>query len=370
MKHIALVNPFVPHYREEFYRKLSQRYRLDVFVYDGIQSGKNGFNISPFPTTGLKVASFLKKRFIAYDIRPFLSPKYDVIVLMLHFGHLSTWLLLFLNLFSRKRVILWGQGISVKRYLNEIDEPSLLLRWMIKMSDGIWIYTEPEAKLWRKLFPSKPILAINNTVSGLTGILNDNRVVPKSVLKEQFGIKEQVCLIFCARFNNSFRRIDLLIETIARLDNKRYGFIIIGDGALKPDFSTYTNVHDFGAVYDEKIKSQLFGIADIYFQPGWIGLSVVEAMAYGKPILTFRRSADTHQCVEYHYIEDGINGYIEADIEHLLDRVNHTSLTVWSEMGNAARQIVAAQLSMEQMVDRAAKVVEAVTSNQVASIQQ
>lgn len=359
MKHIALLNPFVPHYREEFYRKLSERYNLDLYIYEETKSN-DGFNISPFPVNVLRVISFLGKRLVAYDIRPFLSSKYDVIVLMLHFGHLSTWLLLFFNLFSRKRIILWGQGISVKRYLSEINQPSFLLRLMIKMSDGVWIYTEPEAQLWRKLFPNKPILAINNTISGVTKILNDDGDVPKSLLKEQFGIKEQICFIFCARFNNPFRRTDLLSETIARLEKGPYGFIIIGDGALKPDFSRFDNVYDFGAVYDDAIKSQLFRIADIYFQPGWIGLSVVEAMAYGKPILTFRRSEETYQCVEYHYIRDGINGYVVDDMDELLRRVQEASPAAWAALGSASRELVATNLLMEQMVDRAADIIETV----------
>jgi len=356
MKRIALLNPFVPHYREEFYLKLKERYDLDVYVYEKNNGNMDGFNISPFSVKFLRSVSFLNKRFIAYDIRPFLSAKYDVIVLMLHFGHLSSWLLLLVGLFSKKRIILWGQGISVKRYLSEIKKPSRLLRFMISLSDGVWIYTEREAQLWKRLFPNKPIVAINNTISGVSQILAYESEVTKSALKAKFGIKEEICFIFCARFNNPFRRVDLLLEAIERLDNAKYAFIIVGAGAQKPDFSKFDNVYDFGSLYDEKIKAQLFYIADIYFQPGWIGLSVVEAMAYGKPILTFKRSENTFQCVEYHYIEDEINGYLLDDTDDLLKRLQETSEKKWIEMGNASKRIVAKDLLMDHMVHRAAQV--------------
>ena len=358
MKRIALVNPFVPHYREEFYLRLGERYDLDIYVYDSNKSDSDAFNLRSFPVKQLKAGSFLKKRFVAYDPRPFLSPKYDAIVLMLNFGHLSTWLLLLLNLFSKKRVILWGQGISVKRYTAEMAKPSLLLRLMIQMSDGVWIYTEPEARMWRKRFPGKPIVAVNNTISGVADILHYESGLSKQTLKKQFGINEEICFIFCARFNNPFRRIDLLLEAIARLDSSTYGFIIIGAGGLKPDFSNFHNVHDFGAVYDENLKAQLFALADIYFQPGWIGLSVVEAMAYGKPILTFRRSQNTFQCVEYHYIADGVNGYLLDDIDDFLKRVYHTPQERWIAMGNASKRRVSENLLMEHMVSRAAQVLD------------
>lgn len=360
MTRIALLNPFVPHYREEFYRRLSERYPLDIYVYEQGQGDQGGFSLSAFPVIRLKSMSFLNKRLIAYDIRPFLSSRYDVIVLMLHFGHLSTWLLLLLNIFFRKRIILWGQGISVKRYLKEIRKPSVSLRLMLGLGNGAWIYTEPEAALWSSRLPGKPIRAINNTISDVANVLNNEPPLSKEALKARFGITQPLCIIFCARFNTPFRRIDLLLEAIERLDTDTYGFIIIGDGTLKPDFSEFDSVYDFGAVYDEKTKSQLFHIADIYFQPGWIGLSVVEAMAYGKPILTFRRSERTLQCVEYHYIQNEINGYIVDDIDGLIQRVRETSSATWVAMGNASRELVEKNLLMEQMVDRAAEVIEAV----------
>lgn len=358
MKRIGLLNPFIPHYREEFYRKLGERYPLEVFVYEQEQGSRGGFRVSGFPVTPIKSFSLLKKRFIAYDIRPFLSSRYDVLVLMLNFGHLSTWLLLLLNMFSRKRIILWGQGISIKRYMKELRQPSRPLRWMLALANGAWIYTEREADLWRQRFPQKAIQAINNTISGVADILSREISVPKETLKARFGITEPICLIFCARFNNPYRRIDLLLETITRLDSKRYGFIIIGDGAAKPDFSGFDNVHDFGAVYDEKTKAVLFRIADIYFQPGWIGLSVVEAMAYGKPILTFRRSDQTLQCVEYHYIQGGVNGYIADEMDELIQRIEETPPETWEALGKASRELVEKTLLMEQMVDRAAEVID------------
>lgn len=57
--------------------------------------------------------------------------------------------------FHRKQIILWGHGISVKRYLAEEKKCNWLLRFMISMSDGVWLYTDKEVdfstKVWAHL---------------------------------------------------------------------------------------------------------------------------------------------------------------------------------------------------------------------------
>lgn len=354
LRKVALLNPFIPHYREEFFQRLSSFRSTDIYVYEHRQSlGK--FNVSDLPVFHIGCKGFLGNRILYYRLSPLLNKRYDTLVLMLHFGHLSTWLLLLTRQIHRKKIILWGQGISVKRYLREERRPNLLLRLMIAMADGMWLYTEKELRIWRRLFPRKPMVALNNTISSVKEIVA-LKPLDKSILKAKHGIKQSLCFIFCARFDNPFRRIDLLVQVMDRLDPDTYGFIIIGSGEHKPDFSSYKNVYDFGAVYDRPLKDELFALADIYFQPGWIGLSVVEAMAYGKPILTFRRSPGVLQCVEYHYINDGVNGFLLDGINDLLKRLAETSTAKWADMGAASRRIVSENLLMEHMVSRAIQI--------------
>lgn len=160
----------------------------------------------------------------------------------------------------------------------------------------------------------------------------------RSELKCKYNITQENILIFCARFENNYRRTDLLIETIKQLNTEKYGFIIIGAGKNKPDFSLYNNVYDFGAIYDTNIKRELFYIADLYFQPGWVGLSIVEAMAYGKPICTFIRSEETKQCVEYSYIENNTNGLIFTNIDDCITRISQLTNDEIKQLGANANK--------------------------------
>ncbi len=373
-RRIAILQPEIPHYRTEFFDLLREKVdELDLFTYNSEERmKKSGFYINANLNTNVNhIGNWNVHGVLMYNPMPFCLKKYDTLVLMLHFAHVTTWLLLLTKWLHRKKIILWGQGISVKRYLKESKKPDWKLKWQIALADGAWIYEEPEAKQWQAIFPKKPIVALKNTLSGVEEMLgvapsdpprrggngNDNENEDgKEKLKKKLGITQEVVLIFCARFENNYRRTDLLVETIERLDAEKYGFIIIGDGKNKPDFTKYKNVHDFGAVYDNAKKRELFAVADIYFQPGWVGLSIVEAMAYGKPIFTFRRSEETLQCVEYCYIKDGENGLLFDDVEDCLQQINTLTKEQIQKMGQQARQLVKDKLTPSQMVENACSI--------------
>lgn len=346
-----ILQPFIPHYREEFFRLLNEKISSDIFCYEkSAKIESNNFKKSFFKTSYLSNLSF--GPFLLYNFFKLFNKKYDLLVLMLHFGHISTWILLLTKKIHGKKIILWGQGISVKRYLTEEVKPSSLLKWMIYFSDGVWFYTDKELEQWKKIFPKKKMISLNNTISDIDAIVSRNKLLNKEELKAKYKIHQEKCFIFCARFT-PHRRVDLLLSSIDSLDKEKFAFIIIGDGHFKPDFSSYKNVYDFGAVYDLELKSELFDIADIYFQPGWVGLSIVEAMAYGKPIFTFKRSEDILQCVEYHYIKNDINGYLFDSISSFLDTVNSLSAIKITELGESSKSYVNQVLTMDNMVKSA-----------------
>lgn len=351
-KRIAILQPEVPHYRDEFFTLLRQRCECsDIYIYNSVADAKkNGFKINTDEL--MPIANKTLQGFLWYNPKPLLSKKYDTLVLMLHFAHLTTWLFLFTKFIHRKKIILYGQGISVKRYLMEEKNPDWKLKWMIALADGVWVYMPKEEKQWQSVFPKKKIVALNNTITGMEEIVKYRPACEIMDLKEKYAIKEERILIFCARFTSSYRRVDLFIETVKRLDKKRFGFIIIGDGANKPDFSIYTNVYDFGAVYDAEIKRELFTISDIYFQPGWVGLSIVEAMGYGLPIFTIKRSEETLQCVEYSYIQNDENGRTFESMEECVEVITHIPDDKLVKMGENAK-LLAATLLPKNMVDKA-----------------
>lgn len=352
-----ILQPHIPHYREDFFKKLSEKHNVKIYCYTSEAMVKE----ESFEKSSVDI-SFLK----SYYIGPFMwfNPfkmilkESSTIVLMLDFKHLSTWVLLLTRVFHKKKVILWGQGISIKRYLKDEKKPLLILKWMLKLADGVWFYTEKEKILWKNRIPELNAVALNNTISNISDItaIPEPLAEEKNRLKEKYKISQPIILIFCARFTAD-RRTDLLLEVIQKVDKNKFGFIIIGEGSYKPSFINFSNVYDFGKVYDFKTKTELFHVADIYFQPAWLGLSVVEAMGYGKPVFTFVRSEKVLQCVEYYYVQDNYNGKIFNDVKEMISYLNEIELDAVISLGKNAKKYVKNNLSMDAMVANALKVI-------------
>lgn len=350
---IAVLQPHIPHYREAFFKGLNDYSSTKVYCYESTESAeRDNFKKADVETIFLK--SYSIGPFMWYDLNPFLSKKVNTLVLMLDFKHLSTWLLLLTQFIHGKKIILWGQGISIKNFLKQEKTTFLPLKLFLKLSDGVWCYTTKELDMWKKRMPALNAVALNNTISGIADILKVPMLYThdKEVLKEKYGIKQPLILIFCARFN-AVRRIDLLLDVIEKVDSEKIGFVIIGSGEQKPSFKNYAHVYDFGSVYDFSLKTELFSLSDIYFQPGWLGLSVVEAMAYGKPVFSFVRSKSVYQCVEYAYIGQGYNGELFNSKEELLDKLDKIKLKEIDRLGKNARDFCITKLSINNMVQNA-----------------
>jgi len=347
---IAILYPRISHYREEFFQGLMKKHDLTFFLYESKEESlKKNFKNSQIDAHFLKTFTLLNKiRFV--NILPFFKTKYDVLILIGEMRSISVWMLLILMKMSKTKTILWGHGISVHAYLKEEKKLNPLRVLFHKLADHTWLYTKKEVEIWKDYISQEKFTSLNNTIY-IEEILNEP-LFDKIELKNKYNITTEINLIFAARFSNPNRRADLLVEVIKKLDSTKYGLIIIGDGGLKPNFEHYKNVYDFGALYDRRLKTELFQIADIYFQPGWMGLSCTEALAYGKPVLTFERSKTLKQCVEFAYLNNE-NSFIAKDIDDLITFIHSLDKQSIKKYSSNAKMYAEKNLTMETMVNNA-----------------
>ena len=344
---IAFLQPMIPHYREFVFNRLIELLNIDLYIYGKQKENKR--NIKKLPS-----CNFLRV-FIVYSFFPLLKGRYKILVLPGEIRSISTWFLLFSKWMHRKKIVLWGHGISIRNYLKEEKRYPISKKIFHTFADEIWVYTDKEKEILQKALRKKTIISLNNTINSTAINILDNQ---KEIFKRKYNIKTEVNFIYCARFTKVQRRNDLLVEFIQKLDPNKFGFIIIGDGPLKPDFKPFKNVHEFGAVFSRKIKDELFAIADMYVQMGWVGLSVVEALLYGKPVLTLQRSESVNQCVEYFYIINNYNGYLASTVDELVRYVNNISAEQLFKLQQNARKYSQENLKIEFMLDKIKKRLE------------
>ncbi len=142
--------------------------------------------------------------------------------------------------------------------------------------------------------------------------------------------------------------------------NKNIGFIIIGDGKFKPDFSNFDFIYDFEQVYDFKKKSELLKIGDFALMPRWIGLSIVECFMYALPMFTLTKELkNIEHSVEYNYLNHEYNGFIANSKEELIKVLAEIDKTSLRKMGQNAIDYTRENFEkMDSMIDNFVKGIE------------
>ncbi|GAB1544680.1 glycosyltransferase family 1 protein [Scytonema sp. NUACC21] len=140
------------------------------------------------------------------------------------------------------------------------------------------------------------------------------------------------------------KRVDLLIEAFAKLKrtHPNYSLIIVGDGPadvvnhLKRLAEPIPDIHFTGFLLGET-KANVLASCDVFCSPSpyeTFGLTVVEAMASGVPIVTVDSGAVSE------YIVDGVNGYLVSpdNVEELAKCLEKALSTDNTEMIQRALQ--------------------------------
>jgi glycosyltransferase involved in cell wall biosynthesis len=89
------------------------------------------------------------------------------------------------------------------------------------------------------------------------------------------------------------KKLDLLVRAVAELKQRGHevNVILIGDGPERPSLVELAKklgvrVHFAGACYDELTIARFTLASNVTVSPGAPGLTVVQSLAYGRPILT------------------------------------------------------------------------------------
>ena len=285
---VLIIQPFIPHYRSDFFIELSKKISFDLVTINKPDLVE-GFEFSEkVKYKNIKTYKFGKLKFF----NPFSENiiKYDTIIIPWSPNWISMYILLLFKRILSLNIVIWTHGISIKRDFNSKTIRDIIKIYFFNHADGICFYTRNGLEKLRPFLSRPNLFYINNTlnVEKIQLIKSSLKSTPNQ-LKNKYGINASRTIIFCARFIE-YRRVDILVDFIETMITNDVGFIIIGGGQYKPDFTKYSNVNDFGKLYDENTKSELYSIADFSFQPAWSGLSVVESIANGVPYTTLKKS--------------------------------------------------------------------------------
>lgn len=157
----------------------------------------------------------------------------------------------------------------------------------------------------------------------------------QSLCRKRLHIAPNVFVFLCPNRLDSDKGIDFLLESIPLIKRREIVFIFIGEGNLKPQLTRLAK-RDKRIVVISQIKNELLpeylNSSDIVWGPAsvyYLGLSLIEALACGKPIMALNTPLPADN--EYGRMVDpktlpGTVGYlIEKDVNgftHLIEKLH------------------------------------------------
>lgn len=232
--------------------------------------------------------------------------------------YLTLWILIFLRFFFSYKLIIWSHGIR----FNEMDIPfnnmrSKIQLWIFNKADAIILYSDGRAKIVKDhiKLPEKVFVARNTlNTEYLKSIYYNLNSKGREKIRYELGFSKTFNLIFIGRLLSGKGLMDLVKAFRILSKELDLALHIIGDGPekskLKDEVTGLSNIFFHGAVFDQVHAGKLLFSSDLMVMPGYVGLSVVHAFAFGCPVITY---LDVEKRIPIHspeveYIKDQENG--------------------------------------------------------------
>lgn len=353
MPSIYIIQPYLPNYRLDFFKRLYRVYGPSLKLM-----------YSPFPGDSLYIKPNFPWAFSVGAWRELLFgfewqngvidiplKSGDFLVLSGNPRQLSTLILFLKAKFIGVRVIWWGHSwSSSSRRWRQI------LRFVpMFFSDAVILYTDHELATLRldTFAPTRFSLmrALNNGLD--LSLINKYRT-------RYSALERETSMLFVGRLTEK-SSLFLLIQALHIISNPRLTLHVIGDGELFTkliDMAYSLGLSDqivwHGQILDEENISAVANKCQVFIYPGEVGLSLIHGMAYGLPAIV-------HDNIKKHMPE--IAAFIEGrtglsfrygDVDSLAS----TILTMFSDLNRLdyfsaeTKTVVGPSFTTKNMADR------------------
>ncbi|NBQ92958.1 MAG: glycosyltransferase [Micrococcales bacterium] len=317
---IAIIHPWLPQYRVEFFTLLSEKLDkqgVELKIYFGSpesdwakrndQSNLPGSTMLRTKQLRLFGRVLLSKRISGVDWSQF-----DLIVVEQAVRNLETYKLLA----KQETLAFWGHG---KTYTQK--QGLLLEKLKVKLTlKGQWffVYTQGgKVALVNNGFQSRKISVLNNTFDAKKLRLQLESLSTEEVatFRKLHNLKLGSTGIFIGALD-AVKRLDLLFEAVDFVHSRNPDFrlIIAGAGPLLEAIQRETEIRPWVTYFEPAFgrdKALLLAASDIICIPGRVGLVTIDSFAARKPIVT---SPDPFHPPEIEYLVNGRNAIISENL--------------------------------------------------------
>ncbi len=315
---VGIVYHFFAHYRSAIIHELIEHGQFHyLFVGDVADPLKSGIEACPIekrrfiPTRSRFFGRFLVQ---AGVIRLALSRELDVIIYLGDAQFLTTWISAALARLAGKRVIFWSHGWPRL----ESGLKDWLRCWFYRLANGMVLYGNRSKAIGvSKGFDPRTLHVIYNSLNygkqkNLRNQIRDEEVIK---LRQELFKKIDTPVVICTGRLVGYRRLDLVIEALGRLNDEGHAvnLVLVGEGPEHANLAELARrkgleqaVVFFGACYDERKLATLIRASNVTVIPGQVGLTAMHSLAYGVPVIAHDNPDD--QGPEWEAIVPGVTG--------------------------------------------------------------
>lgn len=225
----------------------------------------------------------------------------------------TTWIAAVVARLSGKRVLFWTIGW----HRNERGVKDFIRRRFYHLADGLLLYGHYARELGvRRGFDPRTMYVVYNSLDYVAQRAARAAVRPAAARAEATGFfaHPERPLLICVSRLVAKRGLDLMLAALVQLQESGcpMNLLLVGDGPQRQGLAEFAathalDVHFYGACYEEARLAELVMAADATVAPGMVGLTAMQSLAYGTPVVT--HDDWDRQAPEWEAIEPGVSGY-------------------------------------------------------------
>lgn len=319
---VAIVHPWLPQYRIEFFERL--RDSLDRAGVDlSLAHGAN----PPFARNrGDDRTVAWAERLVERELR--LGPKtivyrntwepaVDADLLILEDGlrNVDTYVYLARRTAARKPTAFWGHGRTMDKSVGKVEQG--VKRVLLRRADWWFAYTRGVRDgMIDEGLPAERITAVQNTFDTTALAEGRSQVTDEMVAdrRSDLDLTKGHTVLFIGGLGPS-KNLDLLVEAgrILAAADPLFRVVIAGSGPERERLERIAVNEPFlrlvGSVFEPVDKAVLAAACDLLAVPGLVGLVAIDSFVLGIPIVTV---SPWNHAPEFEYLRDGENCVIAA----------------------------------------------------------
>jgi glycosyltransferase involved in cell wall biosynthesis len=317
---IAIVYHFFAHYRAAVFESLAAADDLEVDFYadtkniefQGIKAWEPTPGLHRFHKTRTRklVSAFMWQDKI---IRLAFRRNLDTVIFLGSSYYLATWIAAVLCRVSGKRVLFWT--IGWRRFDTRLK--TIIRTRFYSLAHGLLLYGYfAKCEAIRLGFRPQDLYVVFNSLD----YEQQARLRASVTIQERQQLRRQLFphshsqpILICTTRLVAKRRLDDLLRVVGKLRAEGHSFnvLIVGDGQERANLERLADelqlvVNFYGACYDEEVVAKLTMAADVTVAPGMVGLTAMQSLAYGTPVISHDNPYE--QAPEFESIVPGVNG--------------------------------------------------------------